>query len=128
MIQIPADRLSNLAQAIFQFGGSSEVEANQVAERLIEANLFGHDSHGVGMVPAYMEGIKSGELKPGNDLTIERDHGSFLLVNGNAGFGQIIANRTMKLAIARAQELGVSVVGLKNSYPVSYTHLRAHET
>ncbi len=118
MIQIPADRLSNLAQAIFQFGGSSEVEANQVAERLIEANLFGHDSHGVGMVPAYMEGIKSGELKPGNDLTIERDHGSFLLVNGNAGFGQIIANRTMKLAIARAQELGVSVVGLKNSYHI----------
>ena len=32
MMQIPADRLSNLAQAKFQRGGSSEVEANQVSE------------------------------------------------------------------------------------------------
>ena len=32
MMQIPADRLSTLAQAIFQRGGSSEVEANQVSE------------------------------------------------------------------------------------------------
>ena len=51
MTQITADRLSNLAQAIFQRGGSSSVEANQVSEILIEANLFDHDGHGVGIVP-----------------------------------------------------------------------------
>ena len=55
MMQIPADRLSNLAQAIFQRGGSSAVEANHVSEILIEANLFDHDSHGVGMVPGEPE-------------------------------------------------------------------------
>ena len=78
MILIPADRLFELAQAIFHFGGTSEVEANQVAERLVEANLFGHDSHGVGMAPAYMKGIKSGELNLGevllNTLCISYGH------------------------------------------------------
>ena len=117
-MQIPADRLSNLAQAIFQRSGASDGEASQVAEKLIEANLFGHDSHGVGMVPAYINGIQAGELNPGTELTIEHDRGSFLLVNGNAGFGQVIAKATMELAIARAQELGVAVVGLKNSYHI----------
>ena len=117
-MQIPADRLRNLAQAIFQRGGSDEGEATQVAERLIEANLFGHDSHGVGMVPAYVNGLQSGELNPGIDVTVEHDRGSFLLVNGNAGYGQVVAAANMELAIERAKELGVAVVGLKNSYHI----------
>ncbi len=117
-MQIPADRLRNLAQAIFERGGSDEGEASQVAEKLIEANLFGHDSHGVGMVPAYINGIQSGELNPGNQASIEHDKGSFLLVDGNAGYGQVVAKTAMELAIARARELGVAVVGLKNSYHI----------
>ena len=67
-MQIPAGRLRELAHAIIQCGGSDAGEAAQVAAKLIEANLFGHDSHGVGMVPAYVKGIQAGELKPGNEI------------------------------------------------------------
>ncbi|MDE0943449.1 MAG: malate/lactate/ureidoglycolate dehydrogenase [Alphaproteobacteria bacterium] len=117
-MQIPADRLTDLARTIFERGGTDTDDATQVAEKLIEANLFGHDSHGVGMVPAYVLGIQEEQLKPKSELTVEHDRGSFLLINGNAGFGQIIARDAMKLTIARAQELGVAVMGLKNSYHI----------
>ncbi|MDP6829986.1 MAG: malate/lactate/ureidoglycolate dehydrogenase [Alphaproteobacteria bacterium] len=117
-MQIPAERLTNLAQTIFQRAGAEDAAAAQVAEKLIEANLFGHDSHGVGMVPAYVLGIEQKELKPGGGLSVEHDRGSFLLVNGNADFGQVIAKAAMELAIERAKELGVVVLGLKNSYHI----------
>ena len=117
-MQISADQLCSLARAIFQHGGADDGEALQVADKLVEANLFGHDSHGIGMVPSYISGIKAGELKPGAAPTIEHDHGSFILVNGNGGFGQVNGKATMELAIKRARELGVAVVGLKNSYHI----------
>ncbi|MBT3331631.1 MAG: malate/lactate/ureidoglycolate dehydrogenase [Rhodospirillaceae bacterium] len=117
-MQIPADRLTNLARTIFERGGTDADDAAQVAEKLIEANLFGHDSHGVGMVPSYVLGLQEGQLKPDSELSIELDRGSFLLINGNAGYGQVIARDAMKLTIARAQELGVVVMGLKNSYHI----------
>ena len=84
-MQIPADRLTNLARTIFERGGTDADDAAQVAEKLIEANLFGHDSHGVGMVPSYVLGLQEGQLKPDSELSIELDRGSFLLINGNAG-------------------------------------------
>ena len=118
MMQIPADRLTKLGQSIFELGGADTASAVQVAEKLVEANLFGHDSHGIGMVPAYVLGLEQGELVPGNQLTVEQDRGAFLLLNGNGGFGQVIAKAAMELAIARAQEMGVAVVGLKNSYHI----------
>jgi uncharacterized oxidoreductase len=117
-MQIPAERLTNLADAIFQLGGAGKGSAAQVAEKLVEANLFGHDSHGIGMVPAYVLGIEQGELKPENELSVVQDRGAFLLLDGNAGFGQVVAKAAMELAIARAQEMGVAVVGLKNSYHI----------
>ncbi|MBT3493991.1 MAG: malate/lactate/ureidoglycolate dehydrogenase [Rhodospirillaceae bacterium] len=117
-MQIPAERLANLAQTIFERGGADRATATQVAEKLIEANLFGHDSHGVGMVPAYVLGIQEDQLKLHSELTVEHDHGSFLLVNGNAGFGQVMAKAAMELAIERAKKLGVAVLGLKNSYHI----------
>lgn len=115
---IAADKLTALAEAIVAHGGSQDDEAKTVAWRLVEANLAGHDSHGVGMLPAYVLGLREGQLKPGAGIKVERDHGPFLLVDGNQGYGQVIAAKAMELAIARAREMGVAVLGLKNSYHI----------
>jgi uncharacterized oxidoreductase len=115
---IAVEKLTAMATAIVQHGGAEAGEAEQVASHLIDANLAGHDSHGVGMLPAYMAGVTDGQLRPGTNLTVEQDRGPFLLVDGSQGFGQVIARQAMELGIAKARELGVAVVGLKNSYHI----------
>src|SRR5437016_6191213 len=45
-------------------GGSAEAEADLVAEHLVAANLAGHDSHGVGMMPTYVRHLTQGLLVP----------------------------------------------------------------
>ena len=117
-MQILAGQLQKFGEAVFKASGADKDAAIQVTERLIEANLFGHDSHGIGMIPAYVMGIKEGQLKPASILSVEQDRGVFLLLNGNAGFGQLIAKNAMQLAISRTQKLGAAVVGLKNSYHI----------
>ncbi len=52
---IQAPRLTSAIHAIVKAGGSCEREAGLVATNLVEANLKGHDSHGVGMIPRYID-------------------------------------------------------------------------
>mgnify|MGYP000309525060 FL=1 len=57
-----AQRLANVIQAIFLAADSNQDEASAIAKNLIEANLTGHDSHGIGMVPRYVERVLRGAI------------------------------------------------------------------
>jgi uncharacterized oxidoreductase len=96
--------------------GSEPTEARLAAEHLIGANLAGHDSHGIGMVPRYVLSWQVNELQLNQRVTVEMDSGSMLCVNGNRGLGQAVTAEAMDLAIARARQHGVCVMGLKHSH------------
>ncbi len=61
---IPETSLRATAARIFIAAGSAPEEAGIVADHLVEANLRGHDSHGVGMIPTYMRNLAAGTLIP----------------------------------------------------------------
>jgi uncharacterized oxidoreductase len=115
-MKISADRLTSLATSILSHASRAPVAARKVATRLVNANLTGHDSHGIGMVPAYVEGILAQELIPDATAEIVQDKGPFLLVDGNKGFGQIVAEQAMEFAIERAKTSHFAVLSLRNSF------------
>lgn len=98
--------------------GSSETEQALVADQLVGANLAGHDSHGVGMMPAYVAGALSGELTVNSHPTIVSDLGVLSVLDGNMGFGQVNGFEAMEHAIDRARTHGAAIVGLRNSYHI----------
>ena len=98
--------------------GSENTEAMLVADQLVEANLAGHDSHGVGMMPAYVEGVLGGRLHINSHPTVIVDSGPLLTLDGNAGYGQVNGHEAMDLGIERAAQHGVALVGLRNSYHI----------
>ena len=93
-------------------------EAGAVAVGCVNANLAGHDSHGVGMVMPYVRSLKAGELQLNQRLSIVTDAGTLLVADGNRGIGQSMAFQTMQLAIERARRSGVVIVGLRNSHHI----------
>jgi uncharacterized oxidoreductase len=113
---IAPDELTSIVASTLRAAGSEPREANLVAANLVEANLTGHDSHGVGMLPRYIEVVLAGDLKPNQHPTIELDTGPLLRVNGNTGYGQVIGMESMELAIARARQHGVCLASLTNSH------------
>jgi uncharacterized oxidoreductase len=112
---IQAGPLTELLIAILARAGAEPARARVCAEHLVAANLKGHDSHGVGMAPSYVRWIAAGKLKPNARPTVVSDKGAVLVVDGGFGLGAPVAREAMELAIARAKQLGVAVLGLRNS-------------
>jgi hydroxycarboxylate dehydrogenase B len=115
---ISVERLTAVTAAIVRAGGSSDAEAMAVATNLVEANLQGHDSHGVGMIPRYSASLREGGLKVNAQPAIKLDTGSLLVVDGNMGYGQVIGEQSMRWAIERARKHGVCVLALSNSHHI----------
>jgi uncharacterized oxidoreductase len=113
---IDATALQTFVSEIFARAGASRADAYEVAEHLVQANLKGHDSHGVGMIPAYVRNIKVGNLKPHAHASVIRDSGAVLLVDGQCGFGQVVGRQATDLAIERAKSTGVVCLGLRNAH------------
>ncbi len=113
---IPVQRLQVAVQQVVRGFGSSEAEVQAVADNLIGANLSGHDSHGIGMLPRYAEAFLQGGLRVNAHVSTLLDAGAMLRLDGNAGFGQVIGAEAMALGIARARAQGSCIIALGNSH------------
>jgi L-2-hydroxycarboxylate dehydrogenase (NAD+) len=93
----------------------SKENASIVADVITDADLKGFRSHGLGRFYNYLKGIEIGTINPKGDLVIEKETESMALVNGNNNFGQVVAYKSMKIAIEKAKKTGIAVVGTRNS-------------
>ena len=112
----PAADLRRQVAAIIFAAGSAAAEARTVADNLVLANLSGHDSHGVGMVPRYVDAVLEGGLKPNSAVKVNLDAGSLLALDGCRGYGQVVGEQAMALGTARARESGSCVMALGNAH------------
>jgi hydroxycarboxylate dehydrogenase B len=113
---IPLERLRAAVCDLLMGFGSSPHEIELVADNLLQANLTGHDSHGIGMLPRYANAYLEGGLVPNAHVKSTLDSGTLLALDGGAGFGQVIGHEAMLLGIERAQRHGSCVMALANSH------------
>jgi uncharacterized oxidoreductase len=112
------DALRALTRAMITAAGWSEDEAKETAEHLVLANLSGHDSHGVGMLPLYFNSLADGNLKPQSKLSIRSEAGPFLIADGNVALGQPTARKAVDRAVEIAQVGGVAVLNLLDAHHI----------
>jgi uncharacterized oxidoreductase len=115
---IDSDRLTGIVHRVFAAAGSDEAEAKIVAEHLVEANLRGHDSHGIGLIANYLRNLGNGKAAVNEKGHVVSDAGSMIVYDGARGWGQIVAREATLLGIARAKETGVAVVALRNAHHI----------
>jgi len=114
MMDFAAEPLKRLISDIFQAEGCSASEAERIAKNLVDANLTGHDSHGVLRTPRYVRMLRHGHLKPDQSLKIITETSAFALADGGFGFGQTIAPQSVELGLVKARREGVSLVAVRN--------------
>jgi uncharacterized oxidoreductase len=110
--------LLDVARDILLAAGLDARRAGLVAEHLVLANLMGHDSHGVGMIPAYVRNSLSGDLRADAVAEVVLDHGPLLVHEAGQGPGQAMAHDAIAAGIERAGREGLCLVGLRNSHHV----------
>ena len=115
-MRIQADTLTSFVTQLFVTAGASNAFAEEVAVHLVEANLKGHDSHGVGMTPAYVTNLKAGLLKMDAEAELIRDNGAVMVIDGHFGFGQVVGRQACDMVIDRVRETGVVCAGVRNCH------------
>jgi uncharacterized oxidoreductase len=115
-IVIAVDPLRTFAQTICRRAGCDAEEAAAIAGHLVDANLTGHDSHGIGMLTDYVPAMREGRLKLGRRARILRDQGAVVVLDGGIGVGQVLGREAMTIGIARARQHGVALVALQRSH------------
>jgi uncharacterized oxidoreductase len=103
-------------EAIVAAGGSDSREAGMVAQNLVTANLLGHDSHGIGMIPRYVDALLEGGLSANQHAKIRLDSGALLALDGCQGYGQVIGAEATELAIERTRAHGVCIMALARAH------------
>ncbi|MGI9435035.1 MAG: malate/lactate/ureidoglycolate dehydrogenase [Geminicoccaceae bacterium] len=114
-MQVQAPQLVQAGTAIFEASGSSVEEARKIAGRLVDANLTGHDSHGVIRIPQYIEAVQAGKLRPNQTAEVVNDVGAVVVLDGHSGYGQIVGEQTVDAAIDKARLQGIGMATLRNA-------------
>lgn len=117
-MRISKDALTRFAETALAAAGSDETEAAIVAAHLVGANLRGHDSHGVGMIPEYWQSMAAGVLTANRHATLLQDSGAIAVFDGGWGYGQVIAREATDWAVDKAGETGVAMFALRNTHHV----------
>ena len=126
MPMVQADRLTRIGAALLRAAGASEEEADAVAVGCVNANLAGHDSHGVIAIPTYIDRIKAGHIVPGAKWTIVQESPTTTVIDGHWGFGFHVNAKAMALTIEKAKTANVAActvfrqshVGRLAAYPL----------
>jgi len=120
------DQLFSVANTLLQGAGVSVAEAAVIASELADANLVGHDSHGIMRLVQYVDFIRDGYAQPGAAMEIVQEGPTYLVVDGHFNFGQVIARSALQLGLAKARESGSATILIRNCNHIgrlgSYTH------
>jgi hydroxycarboxylate dehydrogenase B len=115
MVLISHQRLEKIVSDIFAAAGCGQAEHERIAHYLVEANLAGHDSHGVIRVSHYIDWLRAGKVRANQGPKTVFENDAIAVVDGQFGFGQVMGEHAVKLGVDKASRQGVAVVALRNS-------------
>ncbi len=112
---VPHARLKAFIAEMLAALGMARHIADHTAELIVQTDLRGVDSHGIGMLPKYVEWIQAGFVLPSAEPLVVRDEQATALVDGQRGLGHWTATKAMGLAIEKAKTFGAGFVAVRNS-------------
>ncbi len=112
---IPPERLARYATSVYLSLGVPEADAALLADTLVQADLWGHPSHGVMRTFWYAARLRTGAMAAVTKAELVVDGGAVAVMDGRDGVGQVVVARAMEDAIERARAHGVGAVAVRNS-------------
>jgi LDH2 family malate/lactate/ureidoglycolate dehydrogenase len=113
--RVDPDRLRDFATSTYCALGVPEADARLVADTLVQADLWGHQSHGVLRLMWYGERIRRGMMQAVTKPEFAVDAGAVAVIDGHDGIGQVLTTLAAREAIKRAKAHGIGAVAVRNS-------------
>ena len=116
MVPVDAPRLTAAVAGIFAALGLPQKDARIVAEDLVTADLEGVGSHGVMLVPMYVDRLLQGSVTKRSHGEIVSDRDAAIVIDAGHALGQLTAHQAVRLAASRAKQVGASIVCVRNAF------------
>ena len=113
--RIAADRLLDFATVVYVKAGMPEADARLAADTLVQADLWGHQSHGVMRLSWYVARLEAGVCDPVAKPDLVVDAGAVAVLDGKDAMGQVLTARAAEDVVRRAKAHGIGAVALRNS-------------
>jgi uncharacterized oxidoreductase len=107
-----ASQLATLAAAVFHAARATPEESRTLGDALAEANLEGHDSHGVVRIPQYVGWMEEKLINIGAHMKVVKETEAFAVLDGDWGWGQVVAKEAMEFGIHKALRSGVVTISV----------------
>jgi len=107
--------LRDFGAAIFHAAGVPEDQARIAIDHLVEANLMGHDSHGIMRLPHYTRALVKGDIQPVGNQKVMRETPASLVLDANRSFGIVLTYTAMQMAVERAKQHTFGAVAVHRS-------------
>jgi ureidoglycolate dehydrogenase (NAD+) len=112
---VAAGTLRAWAGRCFAAAGMLPDNAALLAQSLVQTSLWGIDSHGVALLPHYLDRLANGTIRARPRLDLRRTGPATLLIEADQGHGIVVAHRAMDEAVRLAREQGIGAVGVRNA-------------
>ena len=112
-------KLNNYAVNLLKASGLDESIARVVAQTLVEADLMGHDTHGLGLLASYIKEIESGGMSKSGSPLVLSDKPAALLWDGQRLPGPWLLDLAYKELAPRAKNLGLASLAIKRSHHIA---------
>lgn len=108
------DQLFDLAHRILAAADVPDEDARIVARELADANIVGHDSHGVMRLMQYIDMVNDGHVRPGGRFEVLKEAPAFAVIDGHFNFGQVTMRKSLNVGIEKARSAGTATVLVRN--------------
>jgi LDH2 family malate/lactate/ureidoglycolate dehydrogenase len=115
-VAVDAQRLIAAVADVFTAVGIAAADAQVVAADLVAADLEGIASHGVMLLPMYIERIENGSVSRRSTGEVASDRGAAVVIDAGNALGQLTARQAVGLAVKRAREIGLAAVAVRNGF------------
>ncbi len=112
---VNAEKLIDFAAAVYAGQGMPEADARLVADTLVQADLWGHQSHGVLRLGWYLDRLRNKVMNPVTTPELVVDAGALAVIDGHDGVGHVLTKLAAEEAIKRAKANGIGAVGVRMS-------------
>ena len=114
MPTLNVDVLRDVSERAFVNSGVGDDVSLQVVRLLIQANLAGHDSHGVVRIPGYCQAVQSGRIDPNASIEVLDESPMSARLKGNGHFGQVVLSRGVEVALEKSAQAAIAMVSVYN--------------
>ncbi|KGX90422.1 Ldh family oxidoreductase [Pontibacillus marinus] len=115
IVEANISELKNKCTTILENAGLNTEDANIVVDTLLDAEMRGVHSHGLMRLKYYVQRIENGLINLDPNVKVIKENGALLLIDGDNGLGQVVANKVLDLCMAHSEKHGVTAATVRNS-------------